>query len=264
MKIHAYCDGCNHRHPIEFDPNTPDRQIDDWRYKHSLPGCRVWFDWPGRTVKPSWVSRLMQRWVQRVVPTWVKGIIVPILTAAPLNAEGFSPIAGYLPNANAKLAYASSVDMTFTSVNSLASSSSLLAGASALAVDNTTNLYLDYSLGGFFENNTGSAPTVSTEIDVWLYRAYNDTPTYPDTLAGTDAAKTVTTTAMLNSGLRQVASMVVAATTSQVNPFDAGYLSQYWGSVPHLWSVWVVHNSGQALAATGNKVSYKGQYATIV
>ena len=261
MRIIAYCDGCGHYHPIDFDPEKPDRQIDDWRYKHSAPTCRVWFDWPGRTLKPSWVTRLMNRWRQKVRRVLGLG---EVLTATPVaNDLGLSPLAGYLPNAAAKVTYAASAAMTFTSVNSLASSASLLAGASALAIDNTSNLYLDYYLAGLVKNNVTTPPTAGTEIDVWLYRAYDDTPTYPDTLAGTDAAKTITTSNILNSLGRQVASMVVAATTSQVNPFDAGLISQYFGGAPSLWSVFVVHNSGQALAATGNVFTTKGVYVTI-
>ena len=106
---------------------------------------------------------------------------------------------------------------------------------------------------------------MNTEIDVWLYRSYDDTPTYPDTMAGTDAAKTVTTTNILYTMAKQVASMTVAATTSQVNYFDAGAVSGYFGSiVPKLWSVWTVHNSGQAFAASGNTFSYQGSYITSV
>jgi hypothetical protein len=256
MKIHAYCDGCAQVHPIDFNPEKPDNQLDDWRYKHSRSTCKVWVDWRQRTTKPSWVSRLVNRWKQKPVGE--------ILTASPIDAEGFSPILGYLPNANVKLAYAASAAMTYTSLNSLASSSTLVAGASALAVDNTSNLYLDYQLGGFVTNIHTPAPTVNTEIDVYLYRAIDDTPTYPDTMAGTDAAKTVTTANILSEFGKQVASLIVAATVDQKNWFDAGLISQYWGSAPSLWSVFTVHNSGQALNSAGGTVSYKGQYVTVI
>src|SRR5262249_38328050 len=128
-----------------------------------------------------------------------------------------TPILGYLPNASVKLSYASSVAYTYTSVNSLASDSTLLAGAQSLKVDNTSNLYLDYYLAGFYKNNASVAPTVDTEIDVWGYRAYDDTPTYADTLDGTDAAKTLTTAKIRNSALIALAQMIISATTNQVN-----------------------------------------------
>lgn len=183
--------------------------------------------------------------------------------------EGIAPwwldFDGFKENSNIKIAYASSVAMTFTSVNSLATDTNLLAGASALAVDNSSNLYLDYTIAGLIKNNTSSAPTAGQEIDVYAYRGYDDTPTYPDTLAGTDALKTITTSNILNTLGRLVASMKVAATTSQVNPFDGGSVAALWGGhLPKLWSIFVVHNSGQALAASGNSVSYRGAYATSV
>ncbi len=90
-------------------------------------------------------------------------------------------------------------------------------------------------------------------------------PTYPDTLLGTDAAKTITTSSILFSGLKQIASMTVAATTSQVNPFDAGAISAYFGGVtPKLWSVWLTHATVQALAASGHAVNYQGSYLTAI
>lgn len=263
MKIYAYCDYCRHVHPIDLDPSKPDQQIQDWWYKHAGHDG-VWYDWPGRTVKPSWVTRLQTRW--RIVVKWVAGLGKEVLTADPVEfGELRSPLLGYLPNANIKTAYAASVPMTFTSVNSLASSSTLVAGANATAVDNTSNLYLDYLLAGFYKNNVTTPPTAGTEIDTYLYRSYDDGPTYPAGLTGSDAAATITTVNMINSGLKLAWSIIVAATTSQVNPFDAGVISGYFGGItPKLWSIWVTHNSGQSLAASGNTVSYYGAFATSI
>jgi hypothetical protein len=240
----AQCLDCRVRHEIApVAHGTPFlREMDEWSQKHI--GHRIEFFSPQRNIPrdlddKAWMSAGEAPW-------WLA------------HAE-------FRPNANIKLAWAASVAMTFTSVNSLASSSTLVAGASALAVDNTSNLYLDYLLGGFYKNNTSSTPTVSTEIDTWLYRAFDDTPTYPDTMAGTDAIKTVTTTNILYTFGKQCSSITVAATQSQVNNFDAGAVSAYFGGLtPKLWSVFTVHNSGQTLASSGNTVSYQGSYLTSV
>jgi hypothetical protein len=37
-------------------------------------------------------------------------------------------------------------------------------------------------------------------------------------------------------------------------------LSGLFGVMPRYWSIFVVHNSGQALNASGNQVTYKGVY----
>jgi hypothetical protein len=240
IRLTAQCLDCRLRHEIPpVLPGAPFlREMDEWAQKHH--GHRIEFFSPQRDIPRDLDDRIWDKLGE--APWWLE------------HAE-------FKHNANIKLAWAASVAMTFTSVNSLASSAGLVAGASALAVNNNTNLYLDYMLAGFLKNNASSAPTVNTEIDVWVYRAYDDTPTYPDTLAGTDAAKTITTTNILYSGCKQVAGMVVAATTNQVNPFDAGAISGYWNGVtPKLWSVFVVHNSGQALNGSGNTVSYQGSY----
>ncbi len=239
----AQCLDCRVRHEIRpVAPGAPFlREMDEWSQKHL--GHQIEFFSPMRNIPRDLDDK-----------AWMKGGEAPWWLE---NAE-------FKSNANIKLAFAGSAAMTFTSVNSLASSGSL-AGASALAVDNTGNLYLDYLLAGFLTNNASTPPTAGTEIAVWAYRGYDDTPTYPDTMAGTDAAKTVTTSNILYSGFKPAASMIVAATTNQVNPFDAGAISALFGGVtPKLWSVWVTHNSGQALKASGNTVSYAGSYLTAI
>jgi hypothetical protein len=45
--------------------------------------------------------------------------------------------------ASIKVAYGTTANLTFTSLNSLAASASWLAGAESTAVDNTSNLFTD-------------------------------------------------------------------------------------------------------------------------
>lgn len=220
------------------------RLMDEWENKHRGHRNEYWS--PRRDVPVDLDDSLFER--MGLAPWW-------------LNA-----LAGFGENANIKIAYASSAAFTFTSVNSLATDTNLLAGASALAVDNATSvLYLDYGIKGFYKNNASVAPTAGQQIVTYGYGSYEDTPTYPDTLAGTDATKTITTSNILNTLGVLLATNIVAATTSQVNPFDAGSVAAAWGGLlPKLLSIFTVHNSGQALAASGNAVYYTGAYATAV
>lgn len=239
----AQCLDCRVRHEIKpVAPGAPFlREMDEWSQKHL--GHRIEFFSPKRNIPRDLDDKA---WMGAgEAPWWLQ------------HAE-------FRPNANIKLSWASSVAMTYTSINSLATSV-VQAGASALAVDNTGNLYLDYMLAGLIKNNTSTPPTAGSEIAVWAYRAYDDTPTYPDVLAGTDTAKTITTANILYTSCKPVASIVVAATTSQVNAFDLGAISALWnGLTPKLWSIWTTQATGQSLAASGNVISYQGSYITAV
>lgn len=243
-KIHltAQCLDCRVLH--EIAPVSPGasflREMDEWSQKHL--GHRIEFFSPKRDIPVDLNDRSWNK--IGIAPWW-------------LEHQEFKH------NANVKIAYSASSAMTWTSLNSLATSTTL-AGASALAVDNTSGAYLDYSLAGLIKNHS-SAPAAGAEISIWAYRAYDDTPTYPDTMAGTDAAKTVTTINILYTGFKPVANIVTAATINQFNPFDLGAISALWGGVtPKIWSLWLTHNSGVILNASGHVVSYSGSYITAV
>jgi hypothetical protein len=171
--------------------------------------------------------------------------------------------------ADIKTAYASSANYTIT-LASLGSSATLVAGRESTAVSNTSNLYLDYLVGGLI--TVGTTPTADTTIEVWAYGARNDTPDYPDVFDGTDSAETVTTRNHAIDTLAWIATMQVDSATS-----DRGY---YFGPVSlaaafgrkHGGALWVpthhgiflVHNTGVALNSTaGNhEISYTGVYMT--
>jgi len=233
--LRAYCHKCKTFHDIKTSPGTPlVKEMESWEYKHR--GHEIEFVSPKRRVPAGLDDKLFQETNQ--TPWFLD----------------------YKENTDFKLAFVSAVNMTFTSLNSLASDTNLLAGASALAVDNgSTGVPLEIGVSGYIKNS-GTTPTASREIDVYGYAALDDVPTYPDTLDGTDATKTITTTAILDSGLVLVKSMLIAATASQVNPFSPVALSSLFGVMPRYWSIFVVHNSGQSINASGNKVAYKGVY----
>jgi hypothetical protein len=164
--------------------------------------------------------------------------------------------------ASVKTAYGSSAALTIT-LASLASSSTLVAGRASTAVSNTTNLYRDYLLAGVIR--AGTTPTAG-QINVYVYGSFNDTPVYPDAITGTDAAKTITSTDIRNSGLVLIASITTDTTTGRDYPMAARSIANCFGGVlPKNWGVWVTHSMVAALDATGGNhvLSYTGVYETV-
>ena len=151
-------------------------------------------------------------------------------------------------------ASADSIALTCT-LASLATSSTLLAGREATAVDNTTNLDLDHLLSGVIR--VGTTPTIDTRIEVWVYapiRIASGTPTYPDVLDGTDSDETITSAGVKWGVLRLVQSLVVDATTTDRDyaflPVSVARL--FGGVLPPFWGVFVTHNTGVSLNSTGS------------
>ena len=171
----------------------------------------------------------------------------------------------WTPNADVKEAFGTSAAYTIT-LTSLASSATLVAGREGTAISNTTNLFLDYLVGGRITMGT-VAPTADKTIEVWLYGSGEDTPTYPDELDGTDSDETVTSVNVKKSALRLLERVFVDATASRVYWFGPVCIAQaFGGHVPKNHGLFVVQDSGQALHSTaGNHVlSYTGVYNTVI
>lgn len=145
------------------------------------------------------------------------------------------------------------------SLASLASSSDFTAGRESDAIDNTTNKYDDVLVGG--KVTVGTTPTANTVINVYVYAQYDDTPTYMDVFDGTDSAETVTNAGVLQSSLRLLASLNCTAATSNVAYWMAptSIASLFGGQVPKRWGLFVAHNTGVALHATGSNHEFKYQ-----
>jgi len=128
-----------------------------------------------------------------------------------------------------------------------------IAGRASTAVDNTTNLDLDHLLSGYIK--TGTTPTVSRTIELWLYAPVSiasGTPTYPDSITGTDAAKTMTSRNVLQSGLVWCKTITVDATTGNVYPIgQISVAAAFGGVLPPFWGVWVLNRTAVALDSTG-------------
>lgn len=149
------------------------------------------------------------------------------------------------------LNYVASSALTIT-LNSLASSASLLTGRQSTAVDNTTNKYLDYHLSGQFK--VGTTPTSGTYIYVYVVSMIDDTtwPTASTGFGATDAAATLATAGQGGSYLKLAAAISVdSATTGVVYGFGKVSVAQLFGGVcPPKFVVFVTQNTGAALDGT--------------
>lgn len=169
---------------------------------------------------------------------------------------------GYEPNADIKEAYAASAAYTIT-LASLATSATLVAGREGTAISNTTNLYLDYLVGG--KITVGTTPTVDKTIEIWLYGSVNDTPTYPDVLDGTDSDETITSVNVKKGALRLLDRLFVDATSDRAYWFGpVGIAQAFGGRIPKNHGLFVVHDTAVNLNSTGGNhvINYTGQYNT--
>lgn len=145
--------------------------------------------------------------------------------------------------------YGSSAALTVTSLVSLASDASLLAGWSSAVISNAINLSVTEKITGLIK--AGTSPTVSTNVFVYLWAALDDTPTYPDTITGSQGAITLTSTNVLNSGaFKLVDTITVDATTGRIYPFTVDVAQWFGGHMPKNYGVFIVQNTGAALGTT--------------
>lgn len=151
--------------------------------------------------------------------------------------------------------YAASVALTIT-LASLASDTSKLAGRESTAVSNATNKYVDVLVGG--KVTTGTSPTPAKTIEIWVYSAVNDTPTYPDVIDGTDSAETFPDDGSKFATLKLAKVINTDNTSDQtywVAPFSVAQL--FGGLMPTHWGLWITHDTGVALNATAGNHEFK-------
>lgn len=153
--------------------------------------------------------------------------------------------------ASIKAAYAASSSLTIT-LASLATSSSLIAGREATAVDNSTSLYLDYLIAGSF--TAGTSPTAGA-IEVHAVGMQDDS-TWPDAFTGSDAARTITSADIKNAICRPVAGLTTDATSARVYPFGpVSVAGLFGGTCPRKFTLWVSHSMVVAMASGSIKIT---------
>ena len=166
--------------------------------------------------------------------------------------------------ATTKITYAASSDRTVTNLHGLAASATHVTGWESDAVDNTSNLYLDYLVSAKF--TVESAGVTAGDIRMWIVAMLDDS-TWPGGFDGTESAETtplddVNGTA---SGARLGAVAIVDTTASQVyyvSPFSVASL--FGGICPAKFVIFVTNNTGTTLETSGNQVTIKGMYLTTV
>ena len=141
---------------------------------------------------------------------------------------------------------------------------SLASGSSreSTLIDNTTNVYLDALVQAKIK--TG-ASALSGDKAVYVYvwgTADTSTPTYPDTVTGTDAAITPNSPTQL----KLLGTIWVAATATTYISEPMSVAAQFGGNLPAKWGLVFTNSAGAALDATGGNfdVFYQGIQAQIV
>lgn len=237
LDLDAYCHTCHHRHRLGRTPQTFTQEMWEWEAKHRAHDFE--FLSPKRRIPPHFDDAVFQHACQ--APWWLE----------------------YAENANVKIAYASSAALTCT-LASLATSSTFVAGREATAIVNTSNSYVDYRVTA--KITTGTSPTVDKEIRIYAYAVLDDTPTYPDTITGTDSAVTITNTYILQAGFILLGATSNSATSSVAYPIKCLTLAEAFGHCPTRWGLFIAHSTAVNLHATGGNhvISQIGAYLTVV
>lgn len=248
IKMVAYCLTCGPkgrpaRHEYVTTPRHQFNRMQEWHNKH--PGHHIEFRSPERVLPKRLPKELEAVYSEANAPPWF------------VNKDLFRH------NADVKLAYGSSAAFTFGTA-SLGSSTTYVAGRESTAVSNTTNLYLDYFVGG--KITTGTSPTASRVILIFAYGSVDDTPTYPDVLDGTDSAETINSADILNASIKKLSQTGTNNTSDRVYWLAPTSLGETFGwLIPKNFGLYGAHDTGVNLNSTaGNHVmSYTGVYATV-
>jgi hypothetical protein len=141
--------------------------------------------------------------------------------------------------------YGAKVTLAMT-LAALASDTALVAGRSSAAVDNKdTDLAIDALVGG--QVMTGTGPTAARQIEIWAYGSYDDT-NFSGGSTGTDAALTPDEKSLMML-LCVIPTVNTANKAYRWGPFSIA--QAFGGIVPVQWGIYIVHNTGVALNATG-------------
>ncbi len=172
--------------------------------------------------------------------------------------------------ASVKIAYGTPVSMTMTGIEDIDASASLIAGWTSNSVNNTSDLNLDFLLSGQF--TLEAANQQAGTIAVYVYAAYNSTPTWPDIFSsgteGSVGAAAITDTEERDSVMRLVTTLVGDGGGSQVLAFPPTSIAQLFGGVvPPYWAVWVTGNTATTtndlFVSSGTQLYYIPVTATV-
>ena len=164
--------------------------------------------------------------------------------------------------ADVKVAYVASSNLTVTSLNGLVASTTWVAGWESAAIDNTTNKYLDYRVTA--KITVESASLVAGEIRMYLVGMLDDA-TWPDVFDGTESAETITDTEIRDAIALRAAVTATDTTASRVYYLDCPSVARvFGGNMPAQFVIFITQSTGTTLETTGNQVTVKGSYKTVV
>jgi len=145
------------------------------------------------------------------------------------------------------ISYGAAVSVTLTS-SGLASAAGLLIGRQSTIVDNTSALNIDHLVGGTLI--TTATTTTNTQIQIWAFATFDGGTTFSASAGTTDAGFTPDAGAKnLMRLLTVIPNITTTAVTYAWGPFS---MAQAFGGVlPQQWGIYIVHNTGQNLAAGG-------------
>lgn len=146
--------------------------------------------------------------------------------------------------------FGSSAALTTTHLQSLAYSSTKLGAWSSDVIDNSSNLSDDEIISVLLK--MGTSPSGLCEI--WGWEVMDDTPTYPDTVTGSEGTITLTSMREKVSNFKYVNEVYVDTTSSRIYPVTFR-LTEIFGSMPKKWGLLIINVATVALASSGNVVT---------
>lgn len=160
-----------------------------------------------------------------------------------------------------KLVYAASSDLTVTNLNSLASSSTWVAGWESALIDNTSNLYEDFRVTA--KITVAAAGLSAGEIRLYVVGMLDDS-TWPDVFDGAESAETITSVEIRDAICKWGASTATTTTASRVYYLDCESVrAAFRGLLPAKFVAFIAQSTGAAFAASGNQVTVKGTYRNV-
>jgi hypothetical protein len=142
-------------------------------------------------------------------------------------------------------------------LNSLAAS--LTVGRQSTPVDNTANLFIDAAITAIIKNGS-SAPGGSASVYIYGFGQYDGVPDYDQddgVMGAADAGYTINSPTNLHGPI-----VMYTPTASKIYNKTFNLSQLFGGLIPAKWGLVVCQDTGQALASSGNSLSYTGIYMT--
>jgi hypothetical protein len=238
IKLDAVCHDCKHWHRIDVAPSEFGQAAFAWSLKHQQHDFE--FLTTERTIPPRFDDRELHK--AEVEPWWLT----------------------YKENADLKIAYESVTAITISLI-SASTNTTLTGGQQSTSVSNATSKDIDYRISAKIQ--TGSSPTVSTEIRVYAVGPLNDdTPTWPDVFTGSQSTVAITNANILDQ-LALLGSTLVTASSNVNYVFNRCLtIAEAFGYVPKNWLLYIPHNTAVNLSSSvsAHVVNQQGIYFTSI